>query len=215
MIKSLAKALVPAVAAIGFAAAANAVTIIPVSAIGSSAFPGYPDSDAIDTDTGSALTDWASFGEGSASTLSLDLGALYVLTSASVTDRVTSGGGNGGFVGGTTDFTTSYSLTAYTDATFTTVFGAPVIVNTGTPVAPTGTADFLTTPGLTGLTTRYIRYSVLAANGANPGLSNISFEGTLAGTGVTVPEPATWAMLIVGFSLVGVAARRRKAAVAA
>jgi PEP-CTERM motif len=30
-----------------------------------------------------------------------------------------------------------------------------------------------------------------------------------------VPEPATWAMLIVGFGLVGTMARRRKAAVAA
>ncbi|MFZ4382319.1 MAG: PEPxxWA-CTERM sorting domain-containing protein, partial [Sandarakinorhabdus sp.] len=30
-----------------------------------------------------------------------------------------------------------------------------------------------------------------------------------------VPEPATWAMLIVGFGMVGFAARRRKAAVAA
>jgi len=30
-----------------------------------------------------------------------------------------------------------------------------------------------------------------------------------------VPEPASWAMLIMGFGLVGAAARRRKAAVAA
>ncbi|MBC7522408.1 MAG: PEPxxWA-CTERM sorting domain-containing protein, partial [Sandarakinorhabdus sp.] len=43
----------------------------------------------------------------------------------------------------------------------------------------------------------------------NAGLSNISFEGA------RVPEPATWGLLIVGFGMVGVAARRRKAAVAA
>ncbi len=35
------------------------------------------------------------------------------------------------------------------------------------------------------------------------------------GPGGVVPEPATWAMLIAGFGLVGAAARRRKAAVAA
>ena len=36
-----------------------------------------------------------------------------------------------------------------------------------------------------------------------------------AGTGGAVPEPASWAMLIAGFGLVGAIQRRRKAAVAA
>jgi len=34
-------------------------------------------------------------------------------------------------------------------------------------------------------------------------------------TGATVPEPAAWALLVVGFGLVGSAARRRKVSVAA
>nr|WP_243453716.1 PEPxxWA-CTERM sorting domain-containing protein [Sandaracinobacteroides saxicola] len=39
-------------------------------------------------------------------------------------------------------------------------------------------------------------------------LSHIAFFGT-ADNGGAVPEPATWAMLIAGFGLVGIAARRR------
>jgi hypothetical protein len=39
------------------------------------------------------------------------------------------------------------------------------------------------------------------------GLDDVSVTG--------VPETATWAMLIIGFGLIGVSARRRKAAVAA
>ena len=45
-------------------------------------------------------------------------------------------------------------------------------------------------------------------------LSHLAFFGTTdgggGGTGNTVPEPASWAMLITGFSLVGFAARRRQ-----
>lgn len=198
-----------ALAATAFATApaAAVITVNPVSAVGSSSFPGYNDIFAIDTGPGSATSDWASLGQGTSSFLDLDLGAVFQLVSASVTDRVTSGGGNGGFVGGVSDFTTSYSLTAYTDATFTTTIGSPVIVNKLAPVGPTGPGDFLSTANLTGITARYVRYNVLGAAGGNVGLSNISFNA--------VPEPSTWALLIVGFGMVGVAARRRKSVVAA
>lgn len=42
---------------------------------------------------------------------------------------------------------------------------------------------------------------------------NITFGSAIAGGGV--PEPASWAMLIVGFGLVGAATRYRRVAVAA
>ena len=44
-------------------------------------------------------------------------------------------------------------------------------------------------------------------DGGNPG-----FEGIVRGG--TVPEPATWTMMIAGFGLIGLTARRRAAAVA-
>ncbi len=187
-----------------FAGAAQAATVVPVSAIGSSSFPGYNDFFAVDTGPGSATTDWSSFSQGSASKLNLDLGAVYNLATAFVTDRVTSGGGNGGYVGGTTDFTTSYSLQAFTDATFTTTLGAAFVFNKATPVAPTGVASFLDTESVAGLSGRFIQYSVLASNGANAGLSNIQFD-------TAVPEPATWGLMLAGFGMVGFAARRRTA----
>ena len=202
-----ARSLTAAALAVAFAATAQAATVVPISAIGSSSFPTYNDFYAIDQGPGAATTDWASFGEGNASKLNLDIGAIYGLATVAATDRVTSGGGNGGYVGGTTDFTTSYSLQAFTDATFTTTFGAAYVFTKPTPVGPTGVASFLDTESVAGLTGRYIQYSVIAANGANPGLSNISFG--------LVPEPATWGLMIVGFGLTGFAARRRRSGIVA
>lgn len=187
--------------------AAHAATVVPISAIGSSSFPTYNDFFAIDQGPGSATTDFSSASQGSATRLNLDLGAVFTLDTAFVTDRVTSGGGNGGFVGGTTDFTTSFFLQAFTDATFTTTLGSAVIVNQSTPIAPNDPSDFLNTVALSGFTARYIQYGVISSNGPNAGLSNIAFNA--------VPEPATWGLLIAGFAMVGVAARRRRTAVAA
>jgi hypothetical protein len=66
-------------------------------------------------------------------------------------------------------------------------------------------------------------YSVLFAGTARSvvfgGSSNSQvFDDLTFGSGTpggTVPEPASWALMIVGFGLVGVSMRRRKAAIAA
>ncbi len=192
-------------AAASFAVSAQAVTIVPVSATGSSSFSGFADTNAIDQGLGSQFTDWSSNGGGSTATLQLDLGALYNLSSVSVTDRVTSGGAQGSFFGGTTDFTTSYSLTAFTDSSFTTAIGGPLVFSKLTPVGPTTLSSFLDVRALSGFTAQYVLYSVVSANGPNTGVSNISFDGTGA-----VPEPSTWLLLIGGFGMVGFAARRRR-----
>ncbi|MBA2918719.1 PEPxxWA-CTERM sorting domain-containing protein [Sphingomonas sp. MAH-20] len=58
-------------------------------------------------------------------------------------------------------------------------------------------------------------YALVTASGGDSlyGLGEVQFNGTLAAPGV--PEPATWAMLIGGFGVVGGAARRRTARVVA
>jgi hypothetical protein len=200
----LSKALTVVAMTVGFAAAAQAVTVVPISAVGNSNFPGFAASNAIDANP---VSDWASFGGGTSAVLSLDLGAVYTLSGASVTDRVTSGGGNGSFVGGTADFTTAFTVRFFSDAAFTSQVGSVVVSGIATPVAPASPAAFLTTLSFAPITARYVTYSVDAANGGNTGLSDIRFA--------TVPEPGTWALLIIGFGMVGVSARRRKAVVAA
>lgn len=62
------------------------------------------------------------------------------------------------------------------------------------------------TSGAAGALTLRIINSNLAASGNDFAVDDISFA-----TGSTVPEASTWAMLILGFGLVGVAARRRNA----
>ena len=197
-----------ALAAGSLAAAAQAAVIYPVSAVGSSSFPGYPDGDAIDQDVGFDVSDWASLGQGVFSFLNLDLGAVYTLEEAYVTDRVTSGGANNGFVGGLSDFTTSFSLQAFSDATFTTALSSALTFSKTAPVSPDDPSDFLYTAALGGLEGQFIQYRVVTANGGNTGLSDIKFEGAVA---AVVPEPATWAMMLLGFGGMGGLLRHRRA----
>jgi hypothetical protein len=48
-------------------------------------------------------------------------------------------------------------------------------------------------------------------NGYDVGLDNIRFDVRAIDTGSAVPEPATWAMMIMGFGLAGAGLRRRRA----
>ena len=182
------------------AANAQATVVTPVSATASTSYPGYPASDAIDTGAGSQFTDWASFNQGAGSSIILDLGSVLHVTSANVTDRVTSGGPNGAFFGGTGDFTTSFSLQACADAACTQLLGVAQTFSKTTPVSPTSPSDFLDVVA-TNLTGRYIDYTVVTTNGSNPGLSNITFG---------VPEPTTWALLLIGMGAVGTSLRSRR-----
>ncbi|MFZ4690312.1 MAG: PEPxxWA-CTERM sorting domain-containing protein [Polymorphobacter sp.] len=65
-----------------------------------------------------------------------------------------------------------------------------------------------------------VRYTANNAGFANATIFSSDFGPTLSRTysvsvAGTVPEPATWGLLLVGFGMVGVAARRRSAAVTA
>ena len=188
---------------LGFASVAQAAPIVPVSVTASSSYPTYDASYAVD---GNALTDWASNSQGAASTLAIDLGADYRLASGTFVDRVTSGGPDGSFFGGLYDYTTSFTLQACTDASCGTLTGSKLTFDKLAPTVHNSPADFAYTADLTGLHGQYFLYSVTGTNGVNPGLSELSFN--------SVPEAATWAMMIAGVGLAGGALRRRRAGIA-
>jgi hypothetical protein len=179
---------------------AHAATIYPVSAVAPlGSYTGYPASDAIDQGAGSNLTDWAANSTGNGSYLELDLGTAYALENAFVTDRVTSGCANGNECLGSFDFTTSFELQAYTDDTFTTTLG-PVVVVSGLTPPPTGVPTIVP---LGGLVAQYITYTVVSADGVNPGLSDIHFS-------IATPLPAAFPLFAGGLGMIGLLARRRK-----
>jgi hypothetical protein len=60
-------------------------------------------------------------------------------------------------------------------------------------------------------TSHTLSFSESSLTSASPIIDNISIE-SVAGV---VPEPASWALLLAGFGMVGFAARRRRAAIAA
>jgi len=185
----------------GFAVApARASLIHPASVTGSSSFPGYPDSDAIDSGPNSLVSDWASNGQGTSSFLDMTFSAAEHLSQVVVVDRTTSGGPNNTFFGGLFDYTTQFSLQTFTDASFSTPTGSPQIFNKPTPGSTASPADFSFSGTLSGLDGQFLRYSVLAANGSNPGLADIQFDATL------IPEPFT--LSILGAGLLGLGAVR-------
>lgn len=81
------------------------------------------------------------------------------------------------------------------------VDGAAVAFNTLTP----GTAGLVNITGLNLTGTSHTIQFLGQGNGAWTFISEVSFAGTSA-----VPEPASWALMIGGFGLVGVALRRRR-----
>lgn len=199
--KKLAVALLASSAALS--GTAHAAPIVIQSATASSSYPSYEAPFAID---GNTATDWASNGGGATNSfLNLNLGSGFVLNTVTVVDRTSSGGGNGSLSFGTTDYTTSFTLSLYADAGFTT----PLQTFTFTKGQPTGStaAGFTYTSAVpAGLKAQYVRYSVASTNvpGSNPGLAEIGLTGS-------VPEPATWAMMLLGFGMVGFGLRSRSA----
>jgi hypothetical protein len=197
--------------------AAQAATVYPVSATASSEYPGYPAGAAIDI--GGTFTDWANHSVGAGSYLQLDLGAVYSLANAYVTDRVTSGGPNNSYAGGIFDYTTSFTLQGYTDASFTVTDTALFVGSRTYPPSdavgnycPIGSlsACFETTLALAGATSEFWLYTIVSQNqslGAynNAGLSDIHFS-------TATPLPAALPLFAGGLGLIGAigAWRRRK-----
>lgn len=80
------------------------------------------------------------------------------------------------------------------------------------PLNTNGGVTYFGITDTTGFTAVFLQQTNYPGYADAYGIDNISFNDTLK---PTVPEPATWAMLITGFGLVGVASRRRGAAKAA
>ncbi len=81
---------------------------------------------------------------------------------------------------------------------------------------PTGSLNSFMA-GLGSLTVGFTQTGPLIEGAPQPAISGsftFSSEGD-GGVGSTVPEPASWAMLVMGFGLIGVTARRRQRFVAA
>jgi hypothetical protein len=196
--------LAAALAVVASPAALNAATVVtvhPTGAAASSYYQNYPQGDAIDRDFNFENSDWAATGEGAGAFIDVDLGREVTIVGGHIVDRVTSGWDNNAFVGGLYDYTTSFSLQAISGY-FGTLQGAAQVYTFGLPNTPTDYSSFTHDIAIAPITTRYVRYTVLATQGVNPGLSDLSFSAT--------PEPAEWALMIGGFGLVGAASRRRK-----
>jgi hypothetical protein len=83
----------------------------------------------------------------------------------------------------------------------------------GTALDSSTTAFDLASIGWTGAVTA-VKIVGLDNFGGSPGF-DVDFIQVLPGSIGEVPEPASWAMLIAGFGLVGASQRRRRTSVAA
>lgn len=91
------------------------------------------------------------------------------------------------------------------DATFTlNVFGSIGLLGSYTFPVSSGTGGFFGLTSTDGITSIQV-----SQTGGFAVIDNVSFNGS------TVPEPASWALMVAGFGLVGVAARRRTSVVSA
>lgn len=180
-----------------------------VTIVGSApGFGGYEVQNAIDTGPNSANTDFASQGQGVNAFIDFNLGSPQTLSSITFTDRVTSGGANGGFVGGTGEQNTAFDFILSTNSTFGDA--DDVIVTGVAPANISGTAasaaDFTSTTPIANLTAQFVRFDVTAVEDnpgnetANNGASNFIFTA--------VPEPAGLSLLALGGF--GLLARRRR-----
>ena len=153
------------------------------------AFPGYAVDNVID---GNLVTDYASQGQGVNTYIDFDFGSPTAIGQVIVTDRTTSGGGNGGFVGGQFDKVTGFDLIFSDDPTFsapiTTLHVLSPYVNR--PPLSNGPEDFQTTVPVPNVTAQYMRFDVTAAAGANPGAAEFQF--------FPVPEPSAGVTLLLG-----------------
>ena len=201
--------LATAAIAAAFAAPASAAVIQPVGVVASDTFNDfYP---AVNLINGSGLNGnlhdgnfmnmWQSTWDDVPHWLVFDLGQVVGLKNTQIWNYNQDFGWGTSLGRGVKDLTISISLNG---VDFTEVLTTELQRGTGLPIPAEVVA-------LTG-SARYVKFDILSnqdanlpSNEAQPwyGLSEVRFTGS-------VPEAATWAMMIMGFGLVGAAARRRR-----
>ena len=153
------------------------------------AFNGYDVEYVLDTGDDRYLSDYASQGGRDDTYIEFDFGQTYAFTEIIFTDRVTSGGGNLGWVGGLHDYNTLISYTFSVDDDFTNGDGtADDIVIEVEPEEPVGPLfeDELellqtTTTFAPAISAQYIRWDILETYGANPGAADFEFIAGASG----------------------------------
>lgn len=206
--------LLPIAAALA-ATAAPAATITPVSVTATSTFPFFGEYSPEDLITGSGLVDglhddnyanmWMTDQSVQQAQLTFDLGAVYDLAAADIWQF--NFGTNTPVIStldrGVKDFRI---LLSTDDTSFSEVFAGTLARSPGTgPIAAqtfdfTGTARFVQIDILN----NYAQGTIYERDYAS-GLSEVRFQSAVA----AVPEPASWAMMISGFGLIGGAMRKR------
>jgi hypothetical protein len=168
------------------------------------AYPGYPAADAIDVGPNSLLTDYASDGGGDST--HLDFAISGSADEITLYDRTTSGGDNGTYVGGVTDFTTEFELIFSDNADFSDPL-ATYTFSKSAPTNPTGPASFLFTTDFAPVDADYVRYQVISG-GTNDGLADISFTGPASSSSATTPEPG--GLFLLGTGVLGIVGTLRR-----
>jgi len=205
-----------ATAAALIAAPASAAVITPVGVTASNTFPLFGQYKAENLINGSGLVGdlhdsnyanmWMTDLSVDKATLTFDLGGLYKLSSIDVWNY---NFGKEEWVSTLDRAAKAFTLAISTDGVnFTEVLAGEFARGTGELLAAE-------TFGLSG-TARYVQLGLSGNHQSQPetygysplGLSEVRFAGS------AVPEPATWAMMIAGFGLVGGAIRARRGAAA-
>lgn len=170
------------------------------------------------------------------STSVLDVAALFNFSALTSGGIVAGGVGIAPVTSGTLNFT-SLAATTFNGRTGTNLLTATFTGGAVTGLVGGSVASFVNSQPPSGVvfTSDFFNFSnstardiSIAINAINPLIAAgaggmATFDGTASGTfgtddaggiGSTVPEPASWAMMIVGFGLVGATARRRARATA-